>query len=57
MHSLQILEHCAGLHWILGKIVSINFVPDTQPRAIVDVTTQLLTFEKLEVPQSVKGLK
>ena len=57
MHSLQILEHCAGLHWILGKIVSINFVPGTQPRAIVDITTQLLTLEKLEVPHSVKGLK
>lgn len=55
--SLQILEHCVGLHWILGKIVSINFVPDTQPRAVVDITTQLLTFEKLEVLHPVKGLK
>ena len=56
MHSLQILEHCAGLHWILGKIISMTFVPDTQPRAIVDITTQL-TLEKLEVPQPIKGLK
>ena len=51
---LLILEHCVGLHWILRKIVSINFVPDTQPR---DITIQLLTFEKLEVPHPVKGLK